>query len=61
MLNAAFFARYFLPWLSRTMGENKRVAHLLSDLPQELSVEKLLAETFSTEETKTGISAADAS
>lgn len=45
------------------MGESKRVAHLLSDLPPELSVDKLLAEAFSTGEEDgkaTGLAAADA-
>lgn len=51
-----------MPWLTRTMGESKRVAHLLSDLPPELSVEKILAETFSAEENRAGaIAGADAS
>lgn len=61
VINFLFFTRYFSPWLARTMGESKRVAHLLSDLPPELSVEKILAETFSTGEEKAGVAAADAS
>lgn len=61
-INVVFFARIFMPWLTRTMGESKRVAHLLSDLPPELSVEKILAETFSAEENRAGaIAGADAS
>lgn len=62
-MNVLFFSRYFMPWLARTMGESKRVAHLLSDLPPELSVEKILSEAFSTanDEDKIGMAAADAS
>ena len=45
VLNAAFFYRYFRPWLARTLRESKRVADLLSELPAEVNVERLVLET----------------
>lgn len=45
-MNVFYFARYFRVWLSIVTSEGKRVAQLLSELPQELSVERILQEAF---------------
>lgn len=57
-MNVFFFARFFMPWLNRTLVESKRVAALLSELPPEMNIIDVIRDTVLEERAGGGSAAA---